>query len=155
MLEPAGLQTAGKPSRRYPGTCLRAVHLRAISFHNYGKAKDFRQRIKWLDAMGRPLLCTEFVARPAGSTFKAILPVAKKNNVGVFCWGLVQGKTQTHLPWDSWANPYAEDPSRAWFHDIFDKAGVPHNATEVEFIRKLTGSIRGGLRWVCARVRIH
>jgi hypothetical protein len=109
-----------------------------ISFHNYGTAKDFRQRVKWLKTMGRPLLCTEFMARPVGSTFEAILPVAKKANVGAFCWGLVQGKTQTHLPWDSWANPYADDPSRAWFHDIFDAAGVPHDATEVEFIRKLT-----------------
>ena len=109
-----------------------------ISFHNYGRAKDFRQRVKWLKAMGRPLLCTEFMARPAGSTFEAILPVAKKAKVGAFCWGLVQGKTQTHLPWDSWTKPYAEDPSRTWFHDVFDSAGVPHDATEVEFIRRLT-----------------
>ena len=109
-----------------------------ISFHNYGKAKDFRQRVKWLKAMGRPLLCTEFMARPTGSTFEAILPAAKKAGVGAFCWGLVQGKTQTHLPWDSWDNPYADDPTRPWFHDIFDAAGVPHDATEVDFIRKLT-----------------
>lgn len=109
-----------------------------ISFHNYGHARDFRQRIKWLKAMGRPLLCTEFMARPVGSTFEAILPVAKKNKVGAFCWGLVQGKTQTHLPWDSWANPRIEPTTEPWFHDIFDAAGVPHDATEVEFIRKLT-----------------
>ena len=109
-----------------------------ISFHNYGNARDFRQRLKWLKALGRPLLCTEFMARPVGSTFAAILPVAKKAKVGAFCWGLVQGKTQTHLPWDSWANPYTDDPSRTWFHDIFDAAGVPHDATEVEFIRMLT-----------------
>ena len=109
-----------------------------ISFHNYGHAKDFKQRVKWLKAMGRPLLCTEFMARPTGSTFEAILPAAKKAGVGAFCWGLVQGKTQTHLPWDSWATPYADDPTRPWFHDIFDAAGVPHDATEVDFIRKLT-----------------
>lgn len=109
-----------------------------ISFHNYGTARDFRQRVKWLKAMGRPLLCTEFMARPVGSTFEAILPLAKKGRVGAFCWGLVQGKTQTHLPWDSWTKPYADDPARLWFHDVFDAAGVPHDATEVEFIRKLT-----------------
>ncbi len=109
-----------------------------ISFHNYGTAKDFRQRLKWLKAMGRPLLCTEFMARPVGSTFEAILPLAKKAKVGAFCWGLVQGKTQTHLPWDSWADPHLVDRGEPWFHDILDKAGVPHDATEVEFIRKLT-----------------
>jgi hypothetical protein len=26
----------------------------------------------------------------------------------------------------------------AWFHDIFDEAGVPHDATEVEFLRMLS-----------------
>ena len=109
-----------------------------ISFHNYGKARDFKQRVKWLKAMGRPLLCTEFMARPTGSTFKAILPAAKKAGVGAFCWGLVQGKTQTHLPWDSWTKPYVDGPAGPWFHDVFDAAGVPHDAAEVAFIRKLT-----------------
>lgn len=109
-----------------------------ISFHNYGTAKDFRQRVKWLKAHGRPMLCTEFMARPVGSTFEAILPVAKKAKVGAFCWGLVKGKTQTHLPWDSWANPYADDPTRTWFHDVFDAQGVPHDAAEVAFIKLLT-----------------
>lgn len=109
-----------------------------ISFHNYGTAKDFRTRIKWLKAHGRPMLCTEFMARPVGSTFEAILPVAKKNKVGAFCWGLVQGKTQTHLPWDSWANPRLEPTAEPWFHDIFDSGGIPHDATEVAFIRMLT-----------------
>ena len=49
-----------------------------ISFHNYGVAEDFVTRVKWLKAFGRPLLCTEFMARPAGSTFQAILPAARE-----------------------------------------------------------------------------
>ncbi len=109
-----------------------------ISFHNYGAAADFAQRVKWLKAMGRPLLCTEFMARPTGSTFEAVLPHAKDEAVGAFCWGLVNGKTQTHLPWDSWAKPYLDGMAGPWFHDIFDANGVPHDAVEVEFIRKLT-----------------
>ena len=108
-----------------------------ISFHNYGVAEDFVQRVKWLKTMGRPLLCTEFMARPAGSTFQAILPAAKELEVGAFCWGLVRGKTQTHLPWDSWPNPNIEGLKDAWFHDIFDDAGVPHDPAEVEFLRLL------------------
>lgn len=81
-----------------------------ISFHNYGTAADFAQRVKWLQAFGHPLLCTEFMARPVGSTFEAILPTARDERVATFCWGLVQGKTQTHLPWDSWATPYLDGP---------------------------------------------
>jgi len=108
-----------------------------ISFHNYGVAEDFIQRVKWLKTMGRPLLCTEFMARPAGSTFQAILPAAKEFDVGAFCWGLVRGKTQTHLPWDSWVNPNIEGLKDAWFHDIFHDTGEPHDPREVEFLRLL------------------
>ncbi len=112
-------------------------HSDVISFHNYGIAEDFDQRVKWLKAMGRPLLCTEFMARPAGSTFEAILPVAKEHGVGAFCWGLVRGKTQTHLPWDKWENPNPQGAKDRWFHDIFDEHGVPHDEKEVEFLRLL------------------
>jgi hypothetical protein len=108
-----------------------------ISFHNYGLADDFEQRVKWLKAMGRPLLCTEFMARPAGSTFQSILPIAKAHEVGAFCWGLVRGKTQTHLPWDKWTNPNPDGPEDAWFHDIFDVTGDPHDPAEIEFLRLL------------------
>ncbi|MDB5715894.1 MAG: hypothetical protein JWO15_3291 [Sphingomonadales bacterium] len=108
-----------------------------ISFHNYGVAEDFIQRVKWLKTMGRPLMCTEFMARPAGSTFQAILPAARDLDVGAFCWGLVRGKTQTHLPWDAWINPNIEGLKDAWFHDIFDEDGQPHDVAEVEFLRLL------------------
>jgi hypothetical protein len=108
-----------------------------ISFHNYGVAQDFAQRVKWLRAFGRPLLCTEFMARPAGSTFEAILPLAKEQRVGAFCWGLVRGKTQTHLPWDKWESPHNQSGHENWFHDIFDEHGIPYDAREVEFLRIL------------------
>jgi hypothetical protein len=111
-----------------------------ISFHNYGTAEDFVTRVKWLEAMGRPLLCTEFMARPAGSTFQAILPPAKEHKVAAFCWGLVRGKTQTHLPWDQWESPRTDLPKDAWFHDIFDEAGAPYDPAEVEFLRMLSAA---------------
>jgi hypothetical protein len=47
----------------------------------------------------RPILCTEYMARGAGSTFDSSLPIAKKYNVAAINWGLVAGKTQTYLPW--------------------------------------------------------
>lgn len=109
-----------------------------ISFHNYGVAEDFAQRVKWLKAMGRRLLCTEYMARPAGSTFEAILPIAKQEAVGTFCWGLVRGKTQTHLPWDKWENPNIDGLKEKWFHDIFDADGTPHDENEVAFLRLIS-----------------
>jgi hypothetical protein len=109
-----------------------------ITVHNYGTADEFEQRILWLKALKRPIMCTEFMARPAGSTFEAILPVAHRHEVGAICWGLVRGKTQTHLPWDNWIAPLADFPPEDWFHDIFRPDGTPHDEAEVEFIRMIS-----------------
>lgn len=81
-----------------------------ITFHNYAPADDFARKAKYLAENGRPLICTEYLARPMGSTFETIMPVAKENNIGLFNWGFVQGRTQTHIPWDSWTKPYTSDP---------------------------------------------
>jgi hypothetical protein len=87
----------------------------------------------------RPLICTEYMARSNGSTFQGTLPIAKKYNVAAFNWGLVNGKTQTDLPWDSWQHPYTDHLPPIWFHDIFRTNGTPYSADEVNFIRTITG----------------
>ena len=69
---------------------------------------EFEKRVQWLQAWKRPILCTEYMARPNGSTFQAILPIAKKYNVAMINWGFVNGKSQTNLPWDSWQKPYTD-----------------------------------------------
>jgi Cellulase (glycosyl hydrolase family 5) len=111
-----------------------------ISFHNYGPRWEFRQCIHWLRKYHRPLLCTEYMARPRKSTFKAILPVAKKEKVAAINWGLVAGKTQTYLPWDSWQKPYIKRQPKIWFHEIFRTDGQPYRQDEVDLIRRLTAS---------------
>ena len=110
-----------------------------ISFHNYDKGEEFEKRILWLKPYGRPLICTEYMARGNGSTFEGSLPVAKKYNVGAINWGLVAGKTQTYLPWDSWRKPYTDREPAVWFHEIFRTDGKPYKEEEVELIKKLTG----------------
>jgi hypothetical protein len=112
-----------------------------ISFHNYGKARDFGRRIGWLESFGRPMLCTEYMARAAGSTFQAILPKAKKQRVAAFSWGLVLGRTQTHLAWEGTKNHKVARGSRRWFHDILHADGTPHLAHEAEFLRQITGKV--------------
>lgn len=121
---------------------LQVANSDVISFHNYGDADDFERRVQWLQVFERPVLCTEFMARPTGSTFEAILPIACEYGVGAFCWGLVQGKTQTHLPWDSWHQPYLDGPVGPWFHDIFEADGTPHDAAEVALIRSYGALIK-------------
>jgi hypothetical protein len=107
------------------------------SFHNYGLPSDFEQRILWLKQFHRPELCTEYMARPTGSTFAAILPIAKKYKVAAYNWGFVAGKTQTYLPWDSWQHPYTDRQPAVWFHDIFHTDGKPYRPEETELIRRI------------------
>jgi hypothetical protein len=107
-----------------------------ISFHAYGDAKKTREWTLPLQRFGRPILCTEYMARNLGSTFEVILPIFKEHGVGAYCWGLIQGKTQTHLPWDSWQKPYTSEPP-LWFHEIFHPDGRPYKQDEVDFIRKM------------------
>ena len=81
-----------------------------------------QRRITQLRTYKRPLLCTEFMARGNGSTFEAILPILKKEKVAAYCWGLVDGKSQTKYPWVTWQMPIIGDPN-PWHHDIFHSSG--------------------------------
>ena len=111
-----------------------------LSFHNYDNPAEFEKRIVWLEQLHRPILCTEYMARGNGSTFEGSLPIAKKHKVAAINWGLVAGKTQTYLPWDSWQRPYTNRKPAVWFHEVFRTDGAPYRPSEVEFIRKITGS---------------
>ena len=110
-----------------------------ITFHNYGKLDDVEECVKNLQRYRRPIICTEYMARPRGSTFDPILGWFKANDVGAFNWGFVSGKTQTIYPWDSWDKAYIDEPP-VWFHDIFQTDGTPYSPEEVEYIRSVTGA---------------
>jgi len=112
-----------------------------ISFHNYGWPEEFEARVKQLEQFHRPLICTEYMARGAGSIFDTVLPLAKKYRVGAINWGLVAGKSQTYLPWDSWLRPYVLEQPPVWFHDVFHADGTPYRQREIEIIRDLTGAL--------------
>lgn len=110
-----------------------------ISFHNYEWPERFEARIAELRSLGRPIICTEYMARGNGSTFDTILPIAKREHVGAINWGLVAGKTQTYLPWDSWRRPYVNEQPTVWFHEVFRQDGSPYRQREIDVIRNLTG----------------
>jgi hypothetical protein len=110
-----------------------------ISFHNYDWPEVFESKIQELQQFRRPLICTEYMARGAGSTFDTVLPVAKKYHVGAINWGLVKGRTQTYLPWDSWQRPYVLTKPTVWFHDVFYEDGTPYRQREAAIFRELTG----------------
>ncbi len=108
-----------------------------LTYHDYEDEITHERVIELLKTHGKPLICTEYMARLRKSTFSNILPILKKENVGAINWGLVAGKTNTIYAWDS-PMPKGEEPE-IWFHDIFRKDGTPYQPTETEFIKKIIG----------------
>jgi hypothetical protein len=109
-----------------------------ISFHCYGTLPEMQKCVANLKRYQRPILCTEYMARPQGSTFDPILGYLKQQQVAAYNWGFVDGKTQTIYPWDSWQKTYTGEPP-VWFHDIFRRDGQPYRPAEVEYIKQVTG----------------
>lgn len=106
-----------------------------VTFHNYQDAARLTQQIQELKALGRPLVCTEYMARSRESRFETHLPIFKQEHVGCYNWGLVKGRTQTIHPWGS--KPGAPEPD-VWFHDILREGGTPFSFKEVNFIKSIT-----------------
>jgi hypothetical protein len=127
------------PAKESAVTKIQLTESDIITFHNYDWPEGFEARVKSLLPLHRPIICTEYMARGNGSTFDTILPLAKRYNVGAINWGLVAGKTQTYLPWDSWQRPYVLLQPPIWFHDVFHVDGTPYRQHEVDLIRSLTG----------------
>jgi hypothetical protein len=129
----------GQPQGRSAISDIQLANADVITFHSYADPAGFESRIGELAPLGRPILCTEYMARPRGSTVEGILPVAKRHNVGAINWGLVAGKTQTYFPWESWDHPYTTIP-KVWFHDLLRPDGRPFQDIEALTTRKLAGS---------------
>ncbi len=111
-----------------------------VTFHNYSWPEHFKREVGWLHKYNRPVICTEYMARSVGSTFDAILPIAKHERVGAINWGFVAGKSQTYFPWESWQHPYILDQPPVWFHEVLHPDGTPYREAEVNLIRQLTAT---------------
>jgi endo-1,4-beta-mannosidase len=108
-----------------------------ITYHDYEELLWHQRVVALLKASGRPLICTEYMARTRNSRFANTLPMLKKEKVGAINWGFVEGKTNTIYAWDT---PLADGSQPIeWFHDIFKKDGTPYREDEVNLIKKLNG----------------
>lgn len=109
-----------------------------ITYHNYMRPEE---HLSWIDSFlaptGKPLLCTEYMARTRGSRFETIMPLLKERKIAAVNWGLVAGKSNTIFAWDA-PMPDGSEPM-LWFHDVFRKDGTPYNEKEVQVIKSLTG----------------
>lgn len=107
-----------------------------ITFHCYNTKENTR---KWMERhlqYGRPVICTEWMNRVANSRVEEILPMFSENKVGSMVWGLVNGKTQTHLCWGH--RPEHLPYTREWQHDLFHTDFTPYKQAEINVIKELT-----------------
>jgi len=58
-----------------------------ITYHNYGNFISLKEKTSSLLEYNRPLICTEYMSRPVGSTFFAALPFFKAYKIGSCNWG--------------------------------------------------------------------
>ena len=142
-----------------------------LSFHHYGHvdkldavvrfARGERDGVMTVDGNdGRPLLCTEYMARTnEGNTFARMLPALRERDIGAIHWGFADGRTQTKWPWSSWdrlqgemgeapiCRPAAGDPGDGfvpeepdpWHHEVLHRDGTPWSEDEAALIRKVLG----------------
>jgi hypothetical protein len=108
-----------------------------VTYHDYEEPQWHQRVIELLKASGRPLICTEYMARTRNNRFANTLPLLRKYNVGAINWGFVAGKSNTIYAWDT-PLPDGSEPIE-WFHDIFRQDGTPYRQDEVNLIKKLNG----------------
>jgi len=131
----AGLNkyNAGRGSRALELNKFLISHSDIISYHNYSDLPEHAIAMNLLRLYGRPVICTEWMARHFNSRFQNILPMLKKANVGAINWGLVAGESNTMYKWGE-PVPDGSEP-KLWFHDIIRKDGTPFDQAEVDTIK--------------------
>ncbi len=118
-----------------------------ISFHCYADYRTQQRTIKALRARwGRPMVNTEWLARINGDELRTSYPVFAQENVGSTCWGFVNGKYQTHEPYEpmwktqfEYRNPNA--PVTKWFHDLFRPSHHPYDPEEINILMNINAQM--------------
>ena len=104
-----------------------------LSYHHYGKPHEMLETMESLKTLGYPIICTEWMARVYFECkIEQVFPMFVKHGIGSMHWGLVNGKTQTHIPW-GW-NPEDGEPA-VWFHDVLHSNGEPYDHHEMKMIK--------------------
>jgi len=103
-----------------------------ITFHDYGDKQHVTKTIEELKQYNRPMINTEWMNRPWKSTVSEIIPVFYQYKVGCTLWGLVNGKTQTNLPW---GHRPGDPEQKLWQHDLYSGDFKPYKAAEIDSLK--------------------
>ncbi|MEG3659910.1 cellulase family glycosylhydrolase [Arenibacter palladensis] len=112
-----------------------ALNSDILTYHNYEDEKHHQHVIDLLKSHGRPMVCTEYMARTNNSRFSNILPILQRESIGAINWGLVAGKSNTKYAWNTPIKDGGEPIE--WFHEVFKQDGTPYRQDEADLIKKL------------------
>ena len=105
-----------------------------------------KREVAWLRRFHRPVICTEYMARPAGSTFDTILPIARQERRRRHQLGIRGRQDADVFALGVGKHPYILSQPPVWFHEVLHPDGTPYRQAEVDLIRQLTGEEVGSLR---------
>ncbi len=105
-----------------------------ITFHYYGDYVHTRNYIRNLQKLGRPIICDEWLHRPMRSFIQTHLPLFKRERVGSYFFGFVNGKKQFNEPWE-YLKVRQDMDFKLWMHDIFHKDFRPYDEEEIAVLK--------------------
>lgn len=113
-----------------------------ISYHNYFSYITNVKTISVLKQYGRPIMCTEWLARGYGNTVQEMFPLFYLEKIGCYNWGFVAGRNQTYEPWNGIWERYEKNHDlkfdfTKWFHDLYRINHRPYDPREIEIIKTL------------------
>ncbi|MEE1013636.1 MAG: cellulase family glycosylhydrolase [Clostridia bacterium] len=113
-----------------------------ISYHCYGDIELQVKMIRMLKKYNRPIMNTEWLARPLKCNIFDLFPLFYLEKVSCFMWGFVAGKYQTYEfyngQWEKYEKGTLGDfDFRLWYHDLYRPAHRPYDPKETELIRRI------------------
>ena len=106
-----------------------------ISYHDYGSLDHSVRVIDFLRPFDRPMLNTEWLHRVQHNNVATHLPLYYNNGIGIFNWGLVNGKFKGHEPWEACWKRYAKGEKlemTKWQHDLLRQNYRPYDPEEIK-----------------------
>jgi hypothetical protein len=89
------------------------------------------------------------MARLQGSRWATDLPLFKREGIGCYSWGLVNGRSQFQF---AWYHKRGTPEPAVWFHDLFHRDGRPYDTAEHAVIRATAAD--KGIDWFACDYRI-
>ena len=118
-----------------------ADHSDVISLHAYTPLEKTKALVAGCRRGSRPVFITEWLHRPAGSAFADHLPYFREEKIGAWQWGMIVGKTQTNLHWQTMNGGAPDIHPAIWQHDIVLQDGTPYDEEELRLIRRYSPSM--------------